>query len=519
MTLLTASLKGTSYLIALQASSRILTFVLNQLILQYTNPAVFGFATIQLELLLNTILFLCREGFRITVQRLPAPSPDDKTVHDRSQEVVNISCIPVLLGLLLSTAIASLYILKAPTESAQIPYFRQSVILYALSTIFELLAEPGYNIALYKLLYRIRAGCEGSAVIVRCVIAFTVSLLGGPNLGALSFAIGQLGYSITLLILYFWSTSGIASWRPKVLDSSGSPVWMDASALYLSVLNTLQSLLKHILTEGDKLMISYFCSNEEQGKYGLTANYGGLIARIVFQPVEEATRSFFSNLLPQQGTSKPTTTSKRHEKYIQARLVLSTILRGYILISLLIAAVAPSVIDNILPLLLSKTWSSITPVLALYMYYIPLLAINGVLEAFITASASPTLLRQQGLMWIFFSIMFGFFGFLGRNRGAEGLVYANCGNLALRIVWAGFYTRKILSEGEDYAWVSESMPSFISISSILGLACALRTITTNSTPLSYLTNLFGLGLLSITVIVYGEYDWIKERYKLLSNLK
>src|SRR5277367_6786292 len=63
------SAKGASYLILLQLFTRLLTFTFNQLLLRHTTPQIFGFATIQLDLLSSTLLFLSREGFRIALQR------------------------------------------------------------------------------------------------------------------------------------------------------------------------------------------------------------------------------------------------------------------------------------------------------------------------------------------------------------------------------------------------------------------------------------------------------------------
>jgi len=44
--------------------------------------------------------------------------------------------------------------------------------------------------------------------------------------------------------------------------------------LRLSVTMTLQSILKHILTEGDKLILSWLSPLEDQGGYAVAANYG-----------------------------------------------------------------------------------------------------------------------------------------------------------------------------------------------------------------------------------------------------
>src|SRR5580704_5802070 len=88
--LFSASATGASYLITLQLFTRLLTFTFNQLILRHTSPSIFGFATIQLELLSSTILFLSREGFRISLQR------EGRDI----QRTVNLAYLPFITGCL-----------------------------------------------------------------------------------------------------------------------------------------------------------------------------------------------------------------------------------------------------------------------------------------------------------------------------------------------------------------------------------------------------------------------------------
>lgn len=40
---------------------------------------------------------------------------------------------------------------------------------------------------------------------------------------------------------------------------------------------TLQSLVKHFLTEGDKMVLSWFSPLQDQGGYAIAVNYGPLI--------------------------------------------------------------------------------------------------------------------------------------------------------------------------------------------------------------------------------------------------
>jgi len=57
--------------------------------------------------------------------------------------------------------------------------------------------------------------------------------------------------------------------------------YFDAALLKLSMTLTAQSLLKHVLTEGDKMMLAKFTQNEELGVYAFVLNYGKCALRRV----------------------------------------------------------------------------------------------------------------------------------------------------------------------------------------------------------------------------------------------
>ena len=64
-----ASPSAARALLALQIGLRLLTFVLNQVLVRTTPPAVFGAANVQLELVLSTVLSLSRDGVRAIMMR------------------------------------------------------------------------------------------------------------------------------------------------------------------------------------------------------------------------------------------------------------------------------------------------------------------------------------------------------------------------------------------------------------------------------------------------------------------
>ena len=69
-----------------------------------------------------------------------------------------------------------------------------------------------------------------------------------------------------------------------------------------------QSVVKHVLTQGDTFLVSLLSTPEVQGTYALANNYGGLLARLLFQPVEESSRTYFSRVLS-RAESPPTSST------------------------------------------------------------------------------------------------------------------------------------------------------------------------------------------------------------------
>ena len=109
-------------------------------------------------------------------------------------------------------------------------------------------------------------------------------------------------------------------------------------------------------------------------------------------------------------------------------------------------ALGPSMAPLLLRLIAGSRWtdSGAGAVLGTYTLYIPFLAINGVSEAFVAATASTTDLRNQTIWMAGFSILFGasawlFLVVLG--YGAAGFILANCINMALRIVFNLHYIK------------------------------------------------------------------------------
>jgi len=195
--LLSRSAEGAKFLILLQVSSRLLTFGVNQLLLRYLSPNHLG-VSVQLELLTISILYFSRESLRNALQRQSSSS------WKCAQAVVNIALLTLPLGVLFSALLGSGYILRAG-EAGGVRYWRESVLLYVLATLLELMAEPAFAVAQMNLWYKLRATAESTAAAARCTVTCGVTIWGantGKEFGALPFALGQLTYGAVLLVVY-----------------------------------------------------------------------------------------------------------------------------------------------------------------------------------------------------------------------------------------------------------------------------------------------------------------------------
>jgi oligosaccharide translocation protein RFT1 len=220
----------------------------------------------------------------------------------------------------------------------------------------------------------------------------------------------------------------------------------------LSLSFFVQNSFKYILTQGDGLLIAALASLSDQGAYALASNYGGLIARMLFQPIEESSRNLFAKLCAPLQDEKKEQSSKSSIR--EARTLLQNVLRLYGIITLVACSIGPTLAPTLLRLVAGEKWANTgaSAVLVVYCYYIPLLAINGVTEAFVAAVASNSTLHSQSAFMgvcfaVFASVTYLFLNTL--QLGASGLVYANCVNMILRIVFNTNFFLKFFREQDE----------------------------------------------------------------------
>ncbi|WVQ70154.1 uncharacterized protein L199_008379 [Kwoniella botswanensis] len=435
-------------LVLLQLLSRLLTFTLNQVLLRLASPAVFGTAAIQFDLICSTILFLSREGIRNALLRTKSKPPGDVVQKDERQ-VKTLSMIPFQLGLVISVIVGLIYIHSSDSTTTSQSDFYPSLGMYILGSLMELSIEPVY-IAIHRsnpprLGVRLRA--EGGMAILRSVVTVISLLALGDKNALLSFALGQVAGAGWLVVIYLkevkWDVKSLF-WTGKVEDEDR----FNPHTVSLALANTGQSFVKHLLTEADRIAVARICPLDGQGGYAVAMNYGSLIARIIFQPLEES-------LLLHYSSSSPTSshTISLYTLTIRLSLYLTTIILSFV------QPLYPSLSVILLPRQYQST--SAPSILHLYLIsYIPLMSLNGITETFVTSSATPKQIREQSKWMIASSSVFALtlFGMTSTDTSTstifnkwswnveptreESLILASCSAMLVRIVFSLLHAKK-----------------------------------------------------------------------------
>lgn len=497
----TVLVSGFSYLLLSQVASRGVTFLLNLIVTRLLSPEAYGLAAVQFHLINTIILFLSREGFRRGCLRTPVDG--QWKVETARRTLANaVLCIPAgCLVTLITCRVALGWHDADASHSPQI--HRQAIWLQGAAAMLELLSEPLYVLAAVQLRFRLRALVDTAAIVAKS--AATVALLqltAMPAALALSWA--QNAFAAVTLACYGAAYArDVPSWlsleeaseadseemqeadsckathptdlpdaattgsdrsavrqrksKKKETEASTAAPHPDASAngstqggllhgptLWLCGSFSLQAAEKLVLAEGSKMVMVSLQSARSQGVYGLVVNLGSLVVRTVFQPFEEAAFTSFS--------------TSGGDKWQSARL-LAALVRSVAIVGLLSAAFGPAYSWLLLHLLYGARWSATAAPTALSAYssYILLLAVNGILEAYVHASANSRQLVHINVGLVAFAgAHMALSGFLVRLGGASGLIAADSINMLLRIAFSLAYVR-ILSAG--HARLTAFLPS------------------------------------------------------------
>ena len=305
------TVRSASYNVILQVTFRILTFVMNGILLRYTTKDMIGIVNVRLMLLNQTIVFVAREAFRKACL--------SKTADKRWAQVINLLWCVFPLGVMLSFLLGYvwLYLLEIP-DPVKIPNYPLAVLVFAASGSVELLSEQLWVVAQAFVFLRLKVVIEGVANFARCVITLGLVLFV-PDLGIIAFCIAQMAFSLLAMVLYYVYFIYYIRFIPESTAKNDFPLksvrdffprtvtgkrFLSLGLARLTWSFFKQSFLKKILTEGERYIMTLFkvLTFSQQGIYDVINNLGSLVARCVFMPIEESYYTFFAHTL-ERGSS------------------------------------------------------------------------------------------------------------------------------------------------------------------------------------------------------------------------
>nr|CAG4636943.1 EOG090X04LH [Ceriodaphnia reticulata] len=449
--ILQGSIKAASYQMVLQVAFRIITFILNGLVLHHVDKDVLGILNVRLMLLIMTILFVSREAFRRGCM--------SKTRDHNWPQVINLLWLTVPSVIICSFSFCYIWLhwLELPAE-LYVADYKFAVYIFGISCVIESFVEPVYlfSQAFQYVRWRLFVDCVMMFIRVGTLV---ITVLYYPAYTIRIMAYGQIAVSTILVVLYwlyFYQQfqkkaellknrelhaddpllalpfDSLLDFLPKRVEGQ-TLIGYDLAFLTWGFFK--QGILKQVLTEGERYVMTVFAvlSFAEQGVYDVVNNLGSMAARFIFLPIEESSYFYFAQMLNRQVPIE----QQLRKEIEQVAGVLFKLLRALSLLGAIIVVFGFSYSHLLLRLYGGATLTDGPGPLLMRTHCVAvwLMAINGVTEAYVFAAMSSQELDKYNGLMVILSCMFLFLSWLlSRAVGSVGFILANCVNMLLRII-------------------------------------------------------------------------------------
>jgi oligosaccharide translocation protein RFT1 len=390
------------------------------------------------------VLLISREGFRLAISNGNRGSPSESQNSDSGGNGVALLTIPLSC---LFTTIALMQHIYFCSKGTDTEDYQWAGILYCLAALVEGCAEPVVLFYLQSVSIAEKAAAEGIGAMMKTMSTVAILQIFQSNMleqyPITILGMSQLIYATTyytflygtawrrghlrgLLLLPFFQTQKSCSWERTFQ--------IYQPTLLLIGLFTLQSALKFLLTEGDRILLSLLAGRYDQGVYALGNAYGGLAARLLLQPIEETARLLFRQ---QSLAANQDPTSQQRSFVVGVKMVLY--------VGLIFSCLAVNYTYILLNLLAGRYWGSHTEAVAVlsgFCVYTAFLAGNGMTEAFVYGvSHTAADIGRLGVAHTVSGVGFALLApLVVTYYGTLGLVAANCVTMLIRTVFSIYFT-------------------------------------------------------------------------------
>lgn len=502
---------------------KIASFSLTNLLVRFTNPEVVGMASIQLKLLLSTMLFLSREGIRLALLREKILSSNQR------QRFINLSWLPAFILFW----IGALLVLWQGEN-------RLAIAMYCLGAFFESVGEPWVNIYQKHGTIIPRMQAEAVALFSKSIVTFiTVAYFG---LGVHGFGIAQISYGLVYYIVlssYSWTiimeneySMRFVDYLPSLTMKSsdvdersshlGNAIF-DETALSFAITATGSCVLKHVLTEADKIFLSVTQSNHDQGIFAVANDYASLVVRLLFLPIEDASRIAFSKLLAD--IDKKSDKRQNRDAIVQSKTLLIHLLRVVGLLGIIFPAFGPSYIPLLTSYIFNSKWRGVDMerTLMLFCFQIFILGINGVSEAYCQVVVTASGFKNLNIGLILSFIIFMTFSFLlVGHMGTSGVVCAGAASMIVRIISSYLLIKDKFTDVTSIPLIYSFVPSAtqlgsLFLSSFVCYASSLRYNNSKKNIEDAIAHVI-VGVLVFGILIFANKKSLVEQILQLGNV-
>ena len=458
----------------------------------FHTPVTLG-TNVQFELIMTAILFLSREGFRLAITNTTTNTTTTNSSSSSQLQLggsgVALLTIPVTFFMSILALACHLYYCSTTTNNNQDgahhdnnihhDSYQMAGALYCVAAFLEGCGEPVVLYTLQHLSVTEKASAEGIATIVKTIT--TIIGMNPPRFSILQplttrstgsllpindplivLGMAQIMYAITYCVVLYgtiyrrghWRqvVPPMALWRRPTNHHTSTTIWWHTPTLRLVVLFTIQGILKFVLTEGDRIILSIVADNYNQGLYALGCAYGGLAARLLLQPLEETSRLLYSRLATTAATTKEKNGPKNSELSV-LEVSYTVLVKMVLYIGLVFCCLGVNYTYVLLNVLAGRTWGNnpeAVGVLSGFCVYTAFLAWNGMTEAFVYGISQTA--YDIGRLGIAHTATGGLFAVMApvavTRYGTIGLVTANCVTMLARTVFSLYFAARYFSHKE-----------------------------------------------------------------------
>ncbi|KAL7668417.1 hypothetical protein ACOME3_009119 [Neoechinorhynchus agilis] len=260
----------------LQLIVKVLSFLVNWIVLRTVDPSSWTLASVHLALLHSMALCVIREPLR---KAFPPTRPN--SITDLLFLTVPTSTFVILF-------LCFIWIFLGNHD----PF---ACCLYAAAAWIELLTEPVQIISLSKLMFSQCAVIEAFAVVISNVVHLSLTLMYPTRECYLFFGYGLICQALFTFIMHYSlevlrnRTTKHRVFRCAMAHKGIKNFTGDALAVWRAFMS--QCFVKHLLSEGNALLMTFGLSAmslEEQARSESISRLWSLVARFIYAPIEQA---------------------------------------------------------------------------------------------------------------------------------------------------------------------------------------------------------------------------------------